>query len=35
MKDIRHFLNLDQINTKDIHSIMAKSHILKKKIWKN
>ena len=34
MKDIRHFLNLDQINTKDIHSIMAKSHILKKKYGK-
>ena len=31
MKKIRHFLNLDQINTKDIHSIMSKSHILKKK----
>ncbi len=34
MKDIRHFLNLDQINTKDIHSIMAKSHMLKKKYGK-
>lgn len=31
MKKIRHFLNLDQINTKDIHSIMSESHILKKK----
>ena len=31
MKKIRHFLNLDQINTKDIHSIMSKCHVLKKK----
>ena len=34
MEKIRHFLNLDQIGTEDIHSIISRSHLLKKNYGK-